>query len=46
VWLVKRALVRYDARLLEKREIAEQEQAFSNFRKFSTESRVVSVRPE
>jgi hypothetical protein len=46
VWLMKRFAVRYDVRLLGKRENAEDEQVFSNFKKFSADSKIVSIRQQ
>lgn len=46
VWLTKRAIVRYDARLLVKHANQEEEQTFSNFKKFSADSRLVSVQQQ
>jgi hypothetical protein len=46
VWLTRHSIVRFDARLLVKRANREEEQTFSNFKKFSADSRIVSVRQQ
>lgn len=46
VWLTKHAIVRFDARLLVKRANKEEEQTFSNFKRFSTDSRIVSAQQQ
>ena len=43
VWLVKHAIVRYDARLLVKHANVEEENVFSDFKKFRTDSRILQV---